>query len=124
MFLFDQTVRMRLLVSLIFICVLLPAGKNNKKKIQKLFIFVGLCDYFAYVLCAVCGLKCFTCWDVNPGTCHQVWDCPAHFDRCSYTIGKLPATCGCVHHNPEFTNLCHCVKHKKTCVHLLIHFEI
>ncbi|XP_041794020.1 CD59 glycoprotein-like [Chelmon rostratus] len=50
---------MRLCVSLAFICILLPA---------------------------VSGLRCFTCWGANPGTCDQIWSCPHHFDRCATTI--------------------------------------
>ncbi|XP_035515101.1 CD59 glycoprotein-like [Morone saxatilis] len=50
---------MRPCVSLVFICMLLPA---------------------------VCGLKCFTCWGANPGACNQVWSCADHYDRCSTTI--------------------------------------
>ncbi|XP_010743148.1 CD59 glycoprotein-like [Larimichthys crocea] len=50
---------MRLCVSLAFISVLLPAA---------------------------CGLKCYTCWGANPGTCNQVWTCADHYDRCATTI--------------------------------------
>uniref|UniRef100_A0A667WNH2 UPAR/Ly6 domain-containing protein n=1 Tax=Myripristis murdjan TaxID=586833 RepID=A0A667WNH2_9TELE len=35
---------------------------------------------------SVCGLKCFTCWNANPGSCTQIWSCPAGYDRCSTTI--------------------------------------
>ncbi|CAG07813.1 unnamed protein product [Tetraodon nigroviridis] len=38
------------------------------------------------LLPAACGLKCFTCWGANPGSCDQVWDCPSQFDRCATTI--------------------------------------
>ncbi|KAM9360629.1 uncharacterized protein ABDE67_001239 [Symphorus nematophorus] len=50
---------MKLCVSLVFICVFLPA---------------------------VCGLKCFHCWSVNPGKCNDVWECPHQFDRCYSSI--------------------------------------
>ncbi|XP_040899187.1 three-finger toxin MALT0070C-like [Toxotes jaculatrix] len=50
---------MRLCVSLVFICTMLSA---------------------------VYGLKCYTCWGDNPGTCHNVWLCPEHYDRCATTI--------------------------------------
>ncbi|KAF7649389.1 hypothetical protein LDENG_00141880 [Lucifuga dentata] len=42
--------------------------------------------FICIMLSAVCGLKCFTCWSANPGTCNQVWSCPAHYDRCATTI--------------------------------------
>ncbi|KAM9858600.1 uncharacterized protein ACBR49_020582 [Aulostomus maculatus] len=35
---------------------------------------------------AVSGLRCYTCWGANPGTCNEVWDCPHGYDRCSTTI--------------------------------------
>ncbi|XP_042343699.1 CD59 glycoprotein-like [Plectropomus leopardus] len=38
------------------------------------------------MLAAVGGLKCFTCWGANPGTCTQIWNCPNHYDRCATTI--------------------------------------
>ncbi|XP_049908199.1 CD59 glycoprotein-like [Epinephelus moara] len=49
-----------------------------------------LCVFLAFILTllsAVCGLKCFTCWSANPGTCTQIWNCPTHYDRCATTIG-------------------------------------
>ncbi|XP_047185238.1 CD59 glycoprotein-like [Scophthalmus maximus] len=50
---------MKLCVFLVFICVMLPA---------------------------VYGLKCYTCWGDNPGSCNSVWDCPKSYDRCASTI--------------------------------------
>ncbi|XP_047448454.1 CD59 glycoprotein-like [Mugil cephalus] len=50
---------MRLLVSLAVICITLSTAS---------------------------GLKCYTCWGANPGTCNEVWQCHHHFDRCSTTI--------------------------------------
>ncbi|XP_010781528.1 CD59 glycoprotein-like [Notothenia coriiceps] len=38
------------------------------------------------MLSGVCGLKCFTCWSANPGSCTHVWDCAEHYDRCSTSI--------------------------------------
>uniref|UniRef100_A0A8C2XA03 UPAR/Ly6 domain-containing protein n=1 Tax=Cyclopterus lumpus TaxID=8103 RepID=A0A8C2XA03_CYCLU len=35
------------------------------------------------LLPAVSGLKCFTCWSANPGTCTVVWNCPEQYDRCN-----------------------------------------
>uniref|UniRef100_A0A3Q1J0J8 UPAR/Ly6 domain-containing protein n=1 Tax=Anabas testudineus TaxID=64144 RepID=A0A3Q1J0J8_ANATE len=34
----------------------------------------------------VYGLRCYTCWGGNPGTCDQVWNCPRSYDRCASTI--------------------------------------
>nr|XP_040052112.1 CD59 glycoprotein-like [Gasterosteus aculeatus aculeatus] len=49
-----------------------------------------LCAFLAFVYVmtpsGVCGLKCFTCWSANPGTCTQVWSCPREYDRCSTTV--------------------------------------
>ncbi|XP_036954326.1 CD59 glycoprotein-like [Acanthopagrus latus] len=48
-----------------------------------------LCVFLAFacvLLPAVCGIRCFTCWGVNPGHCNDVWSCAPHFDRCATTI--------------------------------------
>ncbi|KAG7490309.1 hypothetical protein JOB18_032765 [Solea senegalensis] len=48
-----------------------------------------LCGTLALIcmlLSAVDGLKCYNCWESNPGTCHEVWTCPYHYDRCATTI--------------------------------------
>ncbi|TNN47377.1 hypothetical protein EYF80_042429 [Liparis tanakae] len=45
-----------------------------------------LCVSLAFIcmtLSGVGGLKCFTCWSANPGSCTVVWNCPKHYDRCS-----------------------------------------
>lgn len=50
---------------------------------MKLFVSLAI---ICVTLSAVYGLKCYTCWGTNPGHCNDIWECPAHFDRCSSTI--------------------------------------
>ncbi|KAJ0019281.1 hypothetical protein NQD34_006850 [Periophthalmus magnuspinnatus] len=38
------------------------------------------------MLSGVGSLQCLTCFSVNPGSCTQIWNCPAHYDRCATTI--------------------------------------
>ncbi|XP_040010394.1 CD59 glycoprotein-like [Xiphias gladius] len=48
-----------------------------------------LCASLAFIcmmLSAVYGLRCYTCWDNNPGTCNNIWVCPKDYDRCATTI--------------------------------------
>lgn len=59
-------------------------------KIQKFSWFLlAFVTILRSPLSAACGLKCYTCWGANPGTCNQVWTCADHYDRCATTIGKL-----------------------------------
>lgn len=92
---FDQIIKMKFYVSLAFICLLLPAGKNkneNKCSGRNWISFQWpVWTVWHCSLCAVCGLRCFTCRGVNPGTCDEIWTCPAHYDRCATTIGKVAA---------------------------------
>lgn len=92
---FDQRLKMRLCVSLAFVCTMLSAGKNRgdeqsvQKLIQDLSLFLLAFVKIFFFLPAGYGLKCFTCWGDNPGTCNQIWNCPASYDRCATTIGMF-----------------------------------
>uniref|UniRef100_A0A4W6CDV2 UPAR/Ly6 domain-containing protein n=1 Tax=Lates calcarifer TaxID=8187 RepID=A0A4W6CDV2_LATCA len=71
---------------------MLSAGKNRgdeqsvQKLIQDLSLFLLAFVKIFFFLPAGYGLKCFTCWGDNPGTCNQIWNCPASYDRCATTI--------------------------------------
>lgn len=82
---------MRPCVCWVLTCVLLPAGRNDHGPVPECWLHspsAALCQCCVFSLFAASGLKCFTCWGANPGTCTRVWDCPSQFDRCSSTIGE------------------------------------
>uniref|UniRef100_A0A665TKW8 UPAR/Ly6 domain-containing protein n=1 Tax=Echeneis naucrates TaxID=173247 RepID=A0A665TKW8_ECHNA len=48
---------------------------------------------FCSSLPAVSGLRCYTCWGDNPGTCDQIWMCPHHYDRCAIAQNMISKHC-------------------------------
>lgn len=131
---FDERAEMRPFASLALVCILMPVGKisEHETSVWKLTENVPLLllvwvNILHSLLAAVCGLKCFTCWGANPGTCTEIWNCPHHFDRCSTSIGEstfLPHGVSlmlryCVKHGHKTKSLinylCHILKTANVC---------